>query len=270
MRQGEPTVFVFYSQISLQSLSDHGPLLYFNSNRLDNFMETLGISQILDDNPNKIRVSAWINIQEEKHRFIICEADKSDSNWTKQCLSLAEHVIIVGTASSDPDLGEIELKLMYRNNENVSMRYTLILLHPNSQQQPKGTRQWLEKRPVTMHHHIRLDNNMDFQRVARFIATSEVGLALSGGGARSAAHAGAIGAFVEMGIPIDIIGGVSMGSLIGAFYAMGWSYEKIMEKSTLNISNMIHDLTLPLSSMMSGKKLVKTILLIINYVKMVR
>ncbi len=240
-------------------LSDHGPLLHVNSDKLDNYLETPGISQISEDNPNKIRVSAWFNLQEEKHRFIICETDKFASNWTKQCLSFTEHVIIVGNAASATDLGEIESELMYREHENLSMQHTLILLHPNSQKKPKGTRKWLEKRPVTMHHHVRMDNDVDFQRVARFLAKNEIGLALSGGGARSAAQSGAIGAFEEAGIPIDIIGGVSMGALIGATYAMGWTYKTMVEKSELNALDMVFDLTLPISSLLSGKKLVKTL-----------
>lgn len=51
----------------------------------------------------------------------------------------------------------------------------------------------------------------------------KIGLALSGGGIRGIAHAGALKALEENNINIDIIGGTSSGSLIAALYALGYS-----------------------------------------------
>ncbi|MCX7606339.1 MAG: patatin-like phospholipase family protein [Bacteroidia bacterium] len=50
-----------------------------------------------------------------------------------------------------------------------------------------------------------------------------IGLVLSGGGARGAAHVGVIQALEEAGIPIDYITGTSMGAMVGAFYAAGYT-----------------------------------------------
>jgi NTE family protein len=57
----------------------------------------------------------------------------------------------------------------------------------------------------------------------------EVGVALSGGGARGFAHIGALQALEEAGIPIECIAGTSMGSMIGALYASGYSIEEIRD-----------------------------------------
>ncbi|MCS6894918.1 MAG: patatin-like phospholipase family protein [Bacteroidia bacterium] len=51
----------------------------------------------------------------------------------------------------------------------------------------------------------------------------KIGLVLSGGGARGAAHVGVIQALEEAGIPIDYITGTSMGAMVGGFYAAGYS-----------------------------------------------
>lgn len=59
----------------------------------------------------------------------------------------------------------------------------------------------------------------DFHRLARRLCGRSVGLVLGGGGARGIAHVGIIRALEEAGIPIDIIGGTSIGSFIGALYA---------------------------------------------------
>ncbi|MDN4165624.1 patatin-like phospholipase family protein [Cytophagales bacterium LB-30] len=61
----------------------------------------------------------------------------------------------------------------------------------------------------------------------------KVALVLSGGGAKGAAHLGAIKALEENNIPIDYIVGTSMGAVIGGFYAAGYTTEQ-MEKLLLS------------------------------------
>ena len=59
----------------------------------------------------------------------------------------------------------------------------------------------------------------DFHRLARRLCGKSVGLVLGGGGARGIAQVGVIRALEEAGIPIDMIGGTSIGAFIGALYA---------------------------------------------------
>ncbi|MEX0288535.1 MAG: patatin-like phospholipase family protein, partial [Flavobacteriaceae bacterium] len=51
----------------------------------------------------------------------------------------------------------------------------------------------------------------------------KVGLVLSGGGAKGLAHIGALKVIEEAGVEIDYIGGTSMGAIVGALYASGYS-----------------------------------------------
>jgi len=55
----------------------------------------------------------------------------------------------------------------------------------------------------------------------------KVGLALSGGGVRGAAHIGAIKAMQENGIKIDAVGGTSAGSIVAALYGMGYTTDEM-------------------------------------------
>ncbi|KAF6844480.1 patatin-like serine [Colletotrichum musicola] len=59
----------------------------------------------------------------------------------------------------------------------------------------------------------------DFHRLARRLCGKSVGLVLGGGGARGITQIGIIQAMEEAGIPIDVVGGTSIGSFIGALYA---------------------------------------------------
>ncbi len=64
--------------------------------------------------------------------------------------------------------------------------------------------------------------------VTTFVANSQsVGVVLSGGGATAMAHVGFLRALEENDIPIDFIGGTSMGAVIAAMYACGYSTAEI-------------------------------------------
>ncbi|KDN50368.1 hypothetical protein K437DRAFT_273102 [Tilletiaria anomala UBC 951] len=77
--------------------------------------------------------------------------------------------------------------------------------------------QYREKRdiaaPARSHHFS------DFSRLARRLCGKSIGLILGGGGARGCAHLGVLRALEERNIPIDIIGGTSIGSFVGGLYA---------------------------------------------------
>ena len=60
-----------------------------------------------------------------------------------------------------------------------------------------------------------------------------IGLALSGGGAKGFAHLGALQALDEKGIKPDIIAGTSAGAVVGAFYAAGFKPKEILKKEAL-------------------------------------
>ncbi|HTM99747.1 MAG TPA: patatin-like phospholipase family protein, partial [Pedobacter sp.] len=57
----------------------------------------------------------------------------------------------------------------------------------------------------------------------------KVGLVLSGGGAKGLAHIGILKALEENNIPIDYITGTSMGGIVGAMYAAGYSPKQMEE-----------------------------------------
>jgi predicted acylesterase/phospholipase RssA len=94
------------------------------------------------------------------------------------------------------------------------------------------------------------------QRLARQLTCRSLGLVLSGGGARGFAHIGAYRALEELGIPLDHIGGTSIGSLMGAMFALDKPSSELT-KLTLEMADNknIFDYTLPLTSVTSSKKI---------------
>ena len=67
------------------------------------------------------------------------------------------------------------------------------------------------------------------QDVTTVESRPKIGLVLSGGGAKGAAHIGVLKYIEEAGIPIDYIAGTSMGSIVGGMYALGYSSDEILD-----------------------------------------
>ncbi|KAI0304599.1 patatin-domain-containing protein [Russula brevipes] len=92
----------------------------------------------------------------------------------------------------------------------------------------------------------RLPRTDDFARLARRICGISIGLVLGGGGARGISHLGVLRALEDNGVPIDHIGGTSIGGLIGGLYAKEFSGRMG------NIWRMLSDVTYPLVAYTTG------------------
>lgn len=77
-----------------------------------------------------------------------------------------------------------------------------------------------------------------------------IGVALSGGGARGFAHAGALKALEEVGIRPDIVAGVSAGSVAAVLYSSGMRPEEIVELFKQHSFTQLCELTTPTSGLM--------------------
>jgi NTE family protein len=86
---------------------------------------------------------------------------------------------------------------------------------------------------------------------------------LSGGGARAYAHIGAIRALRQRGVPIDFVGGVSMGAIIAAGVAMGWDGAEMDERITAAFvsTSPLDDIAFPLLAMTHGTKVTERLAL---------
>jgi predicted acylesterase/phospholipase RssA len=108
-----------------------------------------------------------------------------------------------------------------------------------------------------LHYHLRTGQPADIARLGRLLLGRGVGLALGGGGARGFAHIGVIQALLDAGIPIDAIGGTSMGAVLAAQYAAGLSAAGMRETNRAHWikKNPLKDKTLPVVALLAGRRL---------------
>jgi NTE family protein len=199
------------------------------------------------------RTTEWFHTVEETASHVLYLADAAPTNWTRLCLRQADRVIIVGDIDAEPptawpmppDPGKI-----------FTPRRDLVLLRAKDELQPGRTAAWMGGKSELNHHHVRLHAVDDFDRLARLMTEQSIGVVFAGGGARGFAHIGVYRALSEAGLPIDRVGGASMGALIGAGVAAGFDWQQLrdMFRTAFVNTNPLSDWTLPFVSLFSGRK----------------
>lgn len=235
------------------ALSTRGPTLCIDVEHIE-AMSGLGNASHLNSNDfSKASMVNALNDLERTHTHLLLITDDFDSPWTQRCLRQADAVLLLGDAAADPAIGELESALKKVKTNEDAKSHLLLLQEPDTTI-AQGTMAWLTPRNCAMHHHLRRGNNDDVAKLARFLTGEAIGLVLGAGGGRGLAHIGVIHAMEDLGIPIDYIGGTSVGALIACQAALGWTPKEILERSKHITSSFGEIPTLPIVSLFSGKK----------------
>jgi len=193
----------------------------------------------------------WMSDLEDRFRYVIYLNDPRRSAWALRCLRGSDVMLLVARADGDPALTAVETALSQAGRQRTAIE--LVLLHPSADVPIADTARWLNGRRVLRHHHVRTDAPDDYARVGRFASGRAVGLVLSGGGARGLAHIGMIRALAERGVPIDAIGGASMGAIVGALCASGLDADAIAAHVRAEyVERTDYDFTLPIVALSSA------------------
>lgn len=234
-------------------------VLHTWSARIDSVLATPGIAQAEAGTVDDARLSHWLDEAEQDHALLLHEADRAWTPWTARAVRQADEVVVVARAGrDDASLGRLEQELDARVPARGGARRTLVLLHDPGTERPVDTARWLVPRSVDRHLHVRSGNRADLARLARTVQGTAIGLVLSGGGARGAAHLGVIRALHEHGVPIDMIGGTSMGSVMAMTAALEWPHDEIVPRVSHILGDLL-DYTLPITSLLKGERITTAI-----------
>lgn len=194
--------------------------------------------------------SHWFHRLERANDFVVYVADSGATNWTKLCLRQADCALLVARADGEPHPWRA-----LQANQDPAMAgrpAEIVLLSPGSQRYT--SERWLATHPFRRHHHVR--GPADIARVARLITGRALAVVLSGGGARGFAHIGVMRALQAARLPVDAIGATSIGAVIGAGWASGWSYQELTARMRRGFvaANPLGDYTLPFLSLVAGRR----------------
>lgn len=208
---------------------------------------------------DRYQLTGWLGEQEDLHDIVIYEAEPTATPWTQRCLRQADCVLIVGCGHSEPSVSSLEgmletlasraqkeLVLLHRHTVHLPSRTAewlnmrtwcsahhhiqcpkgyinfpgdpLVESEEEEEEAAKEKEEHEDEAAVLRARETNIELT-DFGRLARRLRGLSVALVLGGGGARGITQIGCIKALEEAGIPIDMIGGTSIGSFVGALYA---------------------------------------------------
>lgn len=203
-----------------------------------------GSTAPLSDHPQRL----W----EDSSDFVVYEAPAEVSAWTRRAVRQADQVVFVDTPRPATGLTELEASLAEEAGYPLKRKH-LVLLHLAQDDLPRHVAGWRAEKRFERVYPIRENNVGDFSRLSRFLTGDAVGVVLGGGGARGFAHLGILQALEEVGVPIDMLGGNSMGALLGAQYLCGASLPEIAQATTRFALGGERP-TLPFISLLSGRR----------------
>ncbi|MCM2255523.1 MAG: patatin-like phospholipase family protein [Vicinamibacteria bacterium] len=162
------------------------------------------------------RLTRWLDEVEAQHDFLVFVADAEASEWSRRSIRHSDEVLLLCDANREPAVHDMERRFLEGPSRVGGATQTLVLLHPEGTTFPRGTRAWLERRPVARHFHVRPHLDRDVARLVRILSGHAIGLVFSGGGARGFAHLGVMRALEEHGVQVDYVGGTSIGGVMAA------------------------------------------------------
>lgn len=240
-----------------KKLAGYGDTIILLSEKVDTLLHIPGISQSVTGSPANIRLLQWLDEIEKAHCYVVYVADCRQCEWSHRVIRQADHVLFVAEASGDERLREIELnhRLQF---EKDPLRSSLLLLHAADTARPSKTARWLDQRSVAAVYHLRRGNDKDLDRLTRILAGRAISLVLGGGGARGFAHLGVLRALEELGVPVDMVGGTSVGAPIAIAPAQGMDAAQSQVAVSEAFRSLL-DYTLPVVSMLSGRRITRNI-----------
>lgn len=215
----------------------------------------LGFTCQVIDHSALASLSEWFSRVEDTHDFVLYVAEQDQPSWAALCARQVDRLFIVGDTLADPPP-----VAPGRRDIPGSHQFTdLILLRDARMERPSNTSLWLDTLDPGRWFHARDGNPVDAARIARVLTGTAIGLVLSGGGARAYAHIGAIRALREAGVTFDFLGGASMGAVIAAGPALGWSdadLESRIRKAFVT-SDPLSDIAFPIIAMTRAGKVAR-------------
>jgi NTE family protein len=241
-------------------LQRYGRVCVMDAAAMDRAAGTDGVSTTAGA-PADQSVAAALDALEAQHDFILLVADAESEAWTRRCVRHSDELLLLADSTREPAVHPFERTCVEGRPARSEAAEMLVLLHPADTVTPRGTREWLARRPVTGHVHLRRGLERDMARLARLISRNAVGLVLGGGGARGFAHLGIWRALQEQGVEIDCVGGTSIGSVMAALVATDQPVERAISVAKKAFSrNPTGDYNwLPLISLIKGRRVRRAI-----------
>lgn len=217
-----------------------------------------GVSSVAPSGLGNERALAYFQELEAKHDVLLYECDTTSAAWNERGLRQADRILVLLRADHGEHARDVRPWLERVLGRRQVPRIDLALVHPGRAEVPSRSAQDWNWLPESAHlHHVRMGDDGDYRRLARTLLRAGVAVVLSGGGACGIAHVGMLKALEEARVPVDAIAGTSMGAIMAAGYACGWSADALMARvrELFRHRMALYDPTFPSEALLAGRKL---------------
>ena len=237
----------------LSELHRHGAAIHVHSESVGLALGDDDAAQVPAGSLGDTRLSQYLFEVESQHDVVVYRADSSMTPWSRRIVQRADCVLVVASARH----GAVEQQLIGETlaacSDSRVPKWLAMVDHATVARPTPGSSSPVRNRFDEVHH-VRRGNDADMQRLARLSIGKGYGLVLGGGGARGFAHLGVLRALQDFGVPVDRIGGASMGSIFAAAAAIHQDMPTLMDVCSKQFDRLL-DYTLPVVSLLKAKRI---------------
>lgn len=244
-----------FARTFADALAAHDNTCVVNENFVDAQLGPGTAKKHFTDGDINARVMTLLSAIEDEHRYLVYDAGREAGAWARRCMRQADRVIVVANNASLP-LATPMLESL--RTSGIRAPIDLVLLRPEGAA-AGDVQAWRERVGATAHYFVRPQHQGDWASLVRQLTGRGIGLVLGGGGSRGFAHIGLLRALQELRIPVDLVGGSSMGAFLSALVASGYDANEMthITRETFVRHNYLNDYMIPTIALIRGRKFVQ-------------
>ncbi len=231
----------------------HGKVHSLSARKVDGLLGAPGISESEPGDVGDVRLSRAMYEMELEAETMLLDVGNTDSSWARRCLGLADHVLVF--TARDLGRGDLERAGAILANCLPAAGRSVVVRHEGDES-PAGTARLIHAFGADQALHFRRGSQIDLARIARVASGRGNALVIGGGGGRGFAHIGVYRALEDLGFPIDIVGGTSIGGVLGTVIADAMEVEEILAWANERFPSVL-DYTIPVVSLIKGGRIAR-------------
>lgn len=241
-----------FSRRLYESLSERHEVRVITSKDVDVALGEGAAQVTFDDHEGNRRLVRWLAEQEWRHDILVFHGGTTPSEWWNRCLRQADTVLLLAKAASP----QLSADMQQRLDAAPTLPTRELILRRAAHHNVGEIIALRDKVGADAHHFWKPGATEEIDALVRRLTGHGIGVVLGGGGARGFAHIGLVRALNELNIPVDLVGGSSMGAFVGALWARGMSPREMVAvcREMFVDHNRLNDFTLPRVSLIRGKR----------------
>lgn len=230
-----------------------GAVDHLSPAKVDATLGTEGVAEVAPGEVGELSVARLLHELEVENRHLLLEMGHLAGNWSRRCLQMADRLVVVA-ARDDPAVDRLPALLEQCPS---ALPRTLLLIHPPTAGPPVGSADLANRLEVDDVLHATAGSRADLARAARVAVGRATALVLGGGGARGLAHLGVARALQELEVPVDIVGGTSIGGILATVIADEMDPDEMIAWAKVHFDRPF-DYTIPVVSLIKGGRIARS------------